>query len=214
LDAYRCVVHRFVFFGDNAVHLPQRRRRTRWGADGRAKEEYIYLYLYLHTYMYIYRERGGGERGGERERERERDQYRYRDRDSIDIDIDMYVYIYIYIYIDEYMYLYLTQYLFVVHRLVFLIDDAVHFIEGRRRTRRGADGRAQEESAAGVERAGRLRCFQNEMPWLLPKKKVKRMHGFGLYTILPSSILYGVWHKHGGSVAGRILRNGRALVLQ
>ena len=35
----------------------------------------------------------------------------------------------------------------------------------------------------------------------------------GVYTILPSSILYGVWHRHGGSVAGRILRNGRAIVL-
>jgi len=75
--------------------------------------------------------------------------------------------------------------------------------------------RSPEEGAAGVEGAGRLGRFKNEMPWLLSsKKKVKRMHGFGLYTILPSSILYGVWHKHGGSVAGRILRNGRALVLQ
>ena len=37
---------------------------------------------------------------------------------------------------------------------------------------------------------------------------------FSLYTILPSPILYGVWHKHGGPVGGRILRNGRALVMQ
>jgi len=37
---------------------------------------------------------------------------------------------------------------------------------------------------------------------------------FGLYTILPSPIVYGVWHKHGGSVKGGILRNGRAIVLQ
>jgi len=37
---------------------------------------------------------------------------------------------------------------------------------------------------------------------------------FSLYTILPSPILYGVWHKQGGSVGGRILRNGRAIVLQ
>ena len=36
----------------------------------------------------------------------------------------------------------------------------------------------------------------------------------GLYTILPSSILYGVCHTKGGSVAGRILRNERAVVLQ
>ena len=38
----------------------------------------------------------------------------------------------------------------------------------------------------------------------------------GLYTILPSPILYGVWHAHGGSVSaeGRILRNGRAIVSQ
>ena len=36
----------------------------------------------------------------------------------------------------------------------------------------------------------------------------------GLYTILPSPIVYGVWHKRGGSVAGRILRDGRAIVLQ
>jgi len=36
----------------------------------------------------------------------------------------------------------------------------------------------------------------------------------GLYTILPPSILYGVWHTKGGSVSGRILRNGRAIVLQ
>jgi len=31
---------------------------------------------------------------------------------------------------------------------------------------------------------------------------------------LPSPILYGVWHKKGGSVGGRILRNGHAIVLQ
>jgi len=36
----------------------------------------------------------------------------------------------------------------------------------------------------------------------------------GLHTILSSPILYGVWHTKGGSVAGRILRNGRAIVLQ
>ena len=36
----------------------------------------------------------------------------------------------------------------------------------------------------------------------------------GLYTTLPSPILYGVCHKTGGSVGGRILRNGRAIVLQ
>jgi len=36
----------------------------------------------------------------------------------------------------------------------------------------------------------------------------------GLYTVLPSPILYGVWHTQGASVAGRILRNGRAIVLQ
>ena len=36
----------------------------------------------------------------------------------------------------------------------------------------------------------------------------------GLYTILPPRILYGVWHTTGGSVGGRILRNGRAIALQ
>ena len=36
----------------------------------------------------------------------------------------------------------------------------------------------------------------------------------GLYTILPSPIWYGVWNEKGGSVGGRILRNGRAIVLQ
>jgi len=39
----------------------------------------------------------------------------------------------------------------------------------------------------------------------------------GLYTILPSPILYGVWHIQGGGRRGghmRILRNGRATVLQ
>jgi len=35
----------------------------------------------------------------------------------------------------------------------------------------------------------------------------------GLYTILPSPILYGVWHTKEGSVGGSILRNGRAIVL-
>jgi len=35
-----------------------------------------------------------------------------------------------------------------------------------------------------------------------------------LYTILPSPILYGVWQTKGGSVGGRMLRNGRAIVLQ
>jgi len=36
----------------------------------------------------------------------------------------------------------------------------------------------------------------------------------GLHTILPSSMLYDVWHGKGGSVGGRILSNGRAIVLQ
>jgi len=35
-----------------------------------------------------------------------------------------------------------------------------------------------------------------------------------LYTILPSPIVYSVWDKKGRSVAGRTLRNGRAIVLQ
>ena len=35
-----------------------------------------------------------------------------------------------------------------------------------------------------------------------------------LYTILPSPILYGVWHEKGGSVGGRILHDGCAIVLQ
>jgi len=34
------------------------------------------------------------------------------------------------------------------------------------------------------------------------------------FTILPSPILYGVWHTKARSVGGRILRNGRAIVLQ
>jgi len=38
--------------------------------------------------------------------------------------------------------------------------------------------------------------------------------GIGLHTILPLPILYSVWHKRESSVRGRILRNGRALVLQ
>jgi len=36
----------------------------------------------------------------------------------------------------------------------------------------------------------------------------------GLYTILPSPILYQVWHTQGRPVGGCILRNGRAIVLQ
>jgi len=38
--------------------------------------------------------------------------------------------------------------------------------------------------------------------------------GFDLYTILPSPILYGVWHNKEGSVGGRILRNSRVIVMQ
>ena len=34
------------------------------------------------------------------------------------------------------------------------------------------------------------------------------------YTILPSPILYRIWHTKGGSVGGCILRNRRAIVLQ
>jgi len=34
-----------------------------------------------------------------------------------------------------------------------------------------------------------------------------------LCTILPSPILYGVWHEKEGSMGGRILRNGRAIVM-
>jgi len=38
--------------------------------------------------------------------------------------------------------------------------------------------------------------------------------GEGFYTILPSLIVYGIWHKRGGSMARHILRNGRSVVLQ
>ena len=51
----------------------------------------------------------------------------------------------------------------------------------------------------------------------LPRSPVERGGGWGgggLYTILPSPILYGVRHTKGGSARGRILRNGRAIVLQ
>jgi len=37
---------------------------------------------------------------------------------------------------------------------------------------------------------------------------------FGLYTILPLPILYGVWHKQEGSGGRRVLRNRRAIILQ
>jgi len=36
----------------------------------------------------------------------------------------------------------------------------------------------------------------------------------GLYTTLPLPILHRVWHKKGGPWWGRILRDGRAIVLQ
>jgi len=41
-----------------------------------------------------------------------------------------------------------------------------------------------------------------------------RAPDLGLYTILPSPILYGVWHKREESVGGHILRNGPAIVLR
>ena len=37
---------------------------------------------------------------------------------------------------------------------------------------------------------------------------------FGLYTVLPSPILYSVWHTAWFGGGGRMLRNGRAIVLQ
>ena len=36
----------------------------------------------------------------------------------------------------------------------------------------------------------------------------------GLYTLLQSPILHGVWHTKGRSGGGRILRDSRAIVLQ
>jgi len=36
----------------------------------------------------------------------------------------------------------------------------------------------------------------------------------GVYTILPSPIVYGIWHTQGGSVGGRTLSKSRAVVLQ
>jgi len=38
--------------------------------------------------------------------------------------------------------------------------------------------------------------------------------GFGVYTVLPLPILYGVWHTKGGSGGGRTLRNRCARALQ
>ena len=41
-----------------------------------------------------------------------------------------------------------------------------------------------------------------------------KVQHLGLYTILTSLILYDVWHTQEGSVGGRILRNGRAIVME
>ena len=57
----------------------------------------------------------------------------------------------------------------------------------------------------GLTRAHcRTACSASDSAWWV----------IGLLTILPSLILYGVWHTKEGSVGGRILRNGRAIVMQ
>jgi len=47
-----------------------------------------------------------------------------------------------------------------------------------------------------------------------PQESGMLIQHISLYTILTSPILYGVWHRKEGSVGGRILRSGRAIVLQ
>jgi len=42
----------------------------------------------------------------------------------------------------------------------------------------------------------------------------KQVEAFGLYTILPSPILYGALHSKEMSLGGRILRYGREIILQ
>jgi len=56
--------------------------------------------------------------------------------------------------------------------------------------------------------------YHTHAPFPLRKTRSRQRHGDGLYTILPSPIVYGIWHTKGGSVGGRILRNRRAIVLQ
>ena len=63
-----------------------------------------------------------------------------------------------------------------------------------------------------------LRSFDCDMACsLIPHLTYLQYAGraqFGLYTRSSSPILYGVWHEKGGAVGGRILRKGRAIVLQ
>ena len=62
--------------------------------------------------------------------------------------------------------------------------------------RRYASGLDQLNSAAEA-----VDSMQAELTDLKPKLVVAKV-SIGLYTILPSPILYGVWHTKGGSVGG------------
>ena len=53
-----------------------------------------------------------------------------------------------------------------------------------------------------------------EQPGTRAPEPEEYQRGVGLYTILPSPILYGVWNTKEGSVRGCILPNSRAIVLQ
>jgi len=58
-------------------------------------------------------------------------------------------------------------------------------------------------------RGARIRISEQ----LKKERRACRAH-IGLYTILPSPLLYGARHTKEGSVGGRILRIGRAIVMQ
>jgi len=102
----------------------------------------------------------------------------------------------IYIYIDMYthtrMYIYIHIYLSIYLSISISISISIYT---HPHTHTHTSGHPEEDTAGGG-RGG--------------------SHGltFGLHTPLSLSIVYGVWHTQGGSGGGRILRNGRAIVLQ
>jgi len=65
-------------------------------------------------------------------------------------------------------------------------------------------------------RIGHLYMYLFNSLWnhIIPPSVLYPSPPFSLYTILPCTIWYGVWHTNGGSEVGRRLRNNSVIVLQ
>jgi len=122
----------------------------------------------------------------------------------------MYIYIYIHTHTHIYIYIYIYVYIY-IHIYIYIGAGHTDSATSPREYKRSLN------ATCSRNRTKQLPAHEHSstyMRGMLRGGGVRGAAALGLYTILPSPILYGVWHTKRGPVEGRILRNDRAILLQ